>query len=62
MPAAATAATTPKEPQEVVPKFCGNCGGPANDWERCHVCGLVICPSCDIRGNQPNKPACSKHA
>ena len=50
------------------PEFCDVCQrdlntvGAETKWERCHVCGLVVCPNCDIRYKTPHKPACSKHA
>ncbi len=46
------------------PAFCSICGKPieGENYERCHTCHSVVCPSCDIRWRTPEKPACAKHA
>jgi hypothetical protein len=46
------------------PAFCSICGKPieGEDYEKCHVCATIVCPSCDIRWKEPAKPACAKHA
>jgi hypothetical protein len=63
----ATAAASVSEEDlevEIEPKFCSGCEKNLENepWERCNVCQLVVCPSCDIRGKDPTKPACRKHA
>lgn len=45
-------------------KDCEKCGVPImnNNFERCTVCGIVICPRCDIRFKDLTKPTCHPHS
>ncbi len=49
---------------EELPSLCEMCFKPLGlpGFERCHVCKIILCPNCDIRGKEPAKPACDMHA
>ena len=43
---------------------CGMCGTSmmVSNIERCTVCGVVVCPRCDIRYKDLTKPTCHPHS